>query len=97
MRRQPITPGDTLEGLFVLPSEAGAGIGTALLAAIGPVTRLWVLAENKAARGFYERRDWQWSGAAEVSEFAGDVSKLLYVRRCRHEPGLTREPGSSPD
>jgi GNAT superfamily N-acetyltransferase len=72
--------GDTLEGLFVLPSEAGAGVGTALLDAIGPVTRLWVLAENTTARAFYERRGWQWSGTLEATTFAGDVTKLLYVR-----------------
>jgi GNAT superfamily N-acetyltransferase len=72
--------GDTLEGLFVLPSEAGAGVGTALLDAIGPVTRLWVLAENKTARVFYERRGWQWSGTVEATSFVGDVTKLLYVR-----------------
>ena len=69
----------SLVGLFVLPSESGEGIGTALLDAIGPVTRLWVLAENEAARGFYERRGWHWSGAAEESAFAGGVTKLLYV------------------
>jgi GNAT superfamily N-acetyltransferase len=73
--------GETLEGLFVLPFEAGAGIGTALLDAIGPVTRLWVLAENTTARAFYERRRWHWSGAAEACAFADDVTKLLYVRQ----------------
>ena len=72
--------GDTLEGLFVLPAEAGAGLGSALLDAIGPVTRLWVLAENTTALAFYEHRGWQWSGTDEATSFAGDVTKLLYVR-----------------
>ena len=71
--------GDTLDALFVLPSDAGAGLGTALLDAIGPVTRLWVLADNQAAREFYERRGWRWSGVVEESPHA-DVLKLLYVR-----------------
>jgi GNAT superfamily N-acetyltransferase len=72
--------GDTLDGLFVLPRDAGAGVGTALLGAIGPVARLWVLADNQAARGFYERRGWRCSGLTEQSPYAGDVIKLLYVR-----------------
>ncbi len=72
--------GDTLDALFVLPSDAGAGLGTALLDAIGPVVRLWVLADNQAARAFYERRGWRWSGVAEESPRGGDVIKLLYVR-----------------
>ncbi len=41
-----------LDGLFVLPVEEGVGIGTALLAAAAGVTRLWVLDDADAARGW---------------------------------------------
>jgi GNAT superfamily N-acetyltransferase len=69
-----------LEALYVLPPDAGAGLGTALLDAIGPVARLWVLAENQAGRAFYERRGWRWSGVAQGAHDAGGVTELLYVR-----------------
>jgi GNAT superfamily N-acetyltransferase len=72
--------GDTLEALYVLPSDAGAGLGTALLEAIGPVARLWVLAENHTGRAFYERRGWLWSMVAQAALDAGGVTELLYVR-----------------
>jgi hypothetical protein len=57
--------GDLLEALYVLPSDVGAGLGTALLDAIGPVARLWVLSENQSGRAFYERRGWRWGGVAQ--------------------------------
>lgn len=70
----------TLEGLYVLPGETGTGLGTALLDAIAPVSRLWVLEANAEARAFYERRGWRWSGTGHVVPAAGDVPELLYVR-----------------
>ena len=72
--------GDLLEALYVLPSEVGAGLGTALLNAIGPVTRLWVLSENQSGRAFYERRGWRSGGVAQGAVDAGGVTELLYVR-----------------
>ncbi len=51
---------DMLTGLYVLPEEAGVGIGTRLLkAAVADGARqLWVYADNPGARRFYERHGW---------------------------------------
>jgi GNAT superfamily N-acetyltransferase len=69
--------GDHLDGLYVTPTAEGLGIGSALLAALPGVTRLWVLEESSAGRRFYERRGWRNSG--ERQEAYG-VWDLLYVR-----------------
>lgn len=74
------SPDGTLEGLYVLPSEAGRGVGTALLEAVGPVQRLWVLEDNHAGRAFYERRGWRWTGKRQAAEDATDQPELLYVQ-----------------
>lgn len=66
-----------LDGLFVLPVEEGLGIGTALLAAIAGVTRLWVLEDAHAARCWYENRGWR---AGHDRQEAYGVWELLYVR-----------------
>ena len=66
-----------LDGLYVLPCESGAGIGSALLNAVGQVQRLWVLEENHAARGWYERRGWRNSGERQRAYGVWDVR---YVR-----------------
>jgi GNAT superfamily N-acetyltransferase len=66
-----------LDGLYVLPEEAGCGIGSALLAALPAVTRLWVLEANLAGRRFYERRGWRNSGERQPAFGMWD---LLYVR-----------------
>lgn len=73
------SPDGTLDGLYVLPSEAGRGTGTALLEAVGPVFRLWVLEANEAGRSFYERRGWRWSGMRRGAADAGGAPELLYV------------------
>jgi GNAT superfamily N-acetyltransferase len=69
--------GVELDGLYVLPSESGAGIGSALLEAIGDVRRLWVLQDNHASRFWYERRGWRDSGERQ---WAYDVWDARYVR-----------------
>jgi GNAT superfamily N-acetyltransferase len=69
--------GRELDALYVLPEAAGAGVGSALLDALGPVLRLWVLADNHHARGWYERRRWRATGERRP---AYDVVELLYVR-----------------
>lgn len=74
------SPDGTLEGLYVIPDEAGHGLGTALLEAVAPVSRLWVLEANAAGRRFYERRGWHWSGVTQAAPDAGGVPELLYVR-----------------
>lgn len=69
--------GDELVGLYVLPEEAGAGIGTALLASADAARKLWVLEQNHAGRGFYERRGWRWTGSQQP---AFGVTELRYER-----------------
>lgn len=69
--------GVELEGLYVLPSEGGAGIGSALLDAVGDVRRLWVLEENHTSREWYERRGWRDSGERQRAYCVWDVR---YVR-----------------
>lgn len=66
-----------LDGLYVLPHESGAGIGSALLKAVGEVRRLWVLEDNHAARAWYERRGWRNSGQRQPAYGVWDVR---YVR-----------------
>ena len=69
--------GDELDGLYVLPQHSDQGIGSALLAAVGDVRRLWVLEDNDVGRAWYERRGWRHSGARQP---AYDVWEVLYVR-----------------
>ena len=71
----------TLEGLYVLPDAAGRGVGAALLDAVAPVSRLWVLEANASGRSFYERRGLRWSGVRQAAPDAGGVPELLYVRK----------------
>lgn len=66
-----------LDGLYVLPQVSGAGVGSALLQAVGEVRRLWVLEDNHAARGWYERRGWRDSGERQR---AYGVWEVRYVR-----------------
>lgn len=54
-------------------------MGTALLDAVGPVHRLWVLEANHGGRAFYERRGWRWSGTRQAAEDADGEPELLYV------------------
>lgn len=69
--------GDSLDALYVLPSASGRGIGGALMERAGGTSRLWVLAENHHARGFYQRRGWRPSGRSRCQY--GDVLELEYV------------------
>ena len=66
-----------LDGLYVLPREGGAGIGSALLNAVGEVRQLWVLADNHSSRTWYERRGWRDSGERQRAYGVWDVR---YVR-----------------
>jgi GNAT superfamily N-acetyltransferase len=69
---------DHLHALYVLPDAAGHGIGGRLLAAAGPVTRLWVLRDNHRGRRFYERHGWHPDGTARTSH---GVTELQYRRQ----------------
>lgn len=68
-----------LMAIYVTSSAAGRGVGSRLLdeglarlAAHGfTAARLWVLATNVRARGFYERHGWVADGATKDQEMAG--------------------------
>lgn len=65
--------GVELNGLYVLPPESGAGIGSVLLNAVGDVQWLWVLEDNHASREWYERRGWRDSGERQLAYGVWDV------------------------
>lgn len=73
---------DTLEMLFISPSEKGKGLGKRLLQ-YGienyAVERLTVNEQNPQARGFYERMGFQVYKRTELNE-QGDPYPLLYMR-----------------
>ena len=78
-----------LYAVYVRPEFMGAGVGRALLvaaldglAALGHArVRLWVLAGNARARGFYERHGFTPDGAAATFEISGAVvEEVRYAR-----------------
>lgn len=69
---------DELDALYVLPEAAGSGVGGRLIVAAAGVRRLWVLEDNRHARGFYEHRGWSASG--RVRQLYGAVRELEYLR-----------------
>lgn len=82
-------PGCELYAIYVLPEHIGTGTGRALLteltaravAAGHPEMALWVLRENAAARGFYERAGFRPDGSEEDFEAGGImVPEVRYVR-----------------
>jgi GNAT superfamily N-acetyltransferase len=79
-----VSPG-WLRNLFVLPSEWGRGVGSALhdeavtiLRAAGEGARLWVLQENERARRFYEDRGWRHDGERRPSDYPPYPPALRY-------------------
>jgi GNAT superfamily N-acetyltransferase len=80
-----------LVSLYVLPDAQGAGVGSALhdaaLAAqpvLGArVCHLWVLAENHAARTFYEHRGWRPDGRERTAAFPPHPRELGYTIELR--------------
>lgn len=89
--RWPDYPEDgEIVSLYLLPAYIGRGYGKALLAAAVRVLEaqgyrsilLWVLAENRRARAFYERAGFHMNGAVMKSVFGGKrVEELLYRRQ----------------
>ncbi|MBL7253627.1 GNAT family N-acetyltransferase [Paractinoplanes lichenicola] len=77
-----------LYGIYVLATHAGHGIGRRLLeaaraglsAAGFPSMRLWVLEENHAARGFYERMGLTPDGARKMWTPRGSMVELPELR-----------------
>lgn len=78
---------DQIDSLFVLPDAQAAGVGSALLdaavdaqrAAGTQQSRLWVLAKNRPARRFYERRGWYADGQARQTAFPPHPLVLGYA------------------
>jgi GNAT superfamily N-acetyltransferase len=79
-----------LVALYVVPDQWGRGVGSRLhdaavaaLRELGAEARLWVLADNRNARRFYERRGWQLDGRERVVPFPPhplDVGFTLSLR-----------------
>lgn len=85
-RRDPDAGGE-IYAIYVAPEHWGGGSGAALLTAalshldaerLAPV-RLWVLADNPRARGFYEHHGFTVDGASEPYRI-GDGTTLTEVR-----------------
>ena len=84
----PVHVGE-LHGIYVDPDIWGEGVGLALMDACIAELRakgfrratLWVLAENDAARSWYERRGWSFDGTETVFSVAGhDLQEVRYAR-----------------
>jgi GNAT superfamily N-acetyltransferase len=78
---------ELLASLFVLPDAQGAGVGSALHDAVlaaqpalgARVCRLWVLAENHAARAFYEHRGWREDGRRRTAQYPPYPEEVGYT------------------
>jgi GNAT superfamily N-acetyltransferase len=76
-----------LEGLYVVPTQWGTGVGAALhdralelVAAFGSERcQLWVLEQNHRARRFYERRGWRENGETRVVPFPPNPLDVGYT------------------
>lgn len=75
-----------LHGIYVDPDAVASGVGSALMAECLTILHgegftqatLWVLADNIAARRWYEHRDWVTDGTTATVEIAGQ--SLVEVR-----------------
>jgi GNAT superfamily N-acetyltransferase len=93
-----VSPG-WLESMFVLPSDWGRGVGSALhdqavelLRSKGAGGRLWVLERNEAARRFYQHRGWRHDGARRQSAYPPHPRVLRYEL----ERGAGSDPSQTP-
>jgi ribosomal protein S18 acetylase RimI-like enzyme len=87
-------PGGEVYTIYVDPRCQGRGAGGRLLAAAVrhlaaarfTEASLWVLADNRPARGFYESQGWHSDGEEQQWEPAGgfSVTEVRYVRNLRH-------------
>ena len=81
-----------LHGIYVDPEIWGAGAGSALMDfCVGELrvrgythATLWVLADNVAARAWYERRGWAFDGTHTTFTVAGQE-----LDECRHARSLS--------
>lgn len=72
--------GSELYALYVLPRAWRSGTGTAMLAACGDVTSLWVLEGNARAIAFYARHGFSFDGVRKDKDLGGPVVELRMVR-----------------
>ena len=78
------TPRDLeLEGLYILASHYGTGVGQELLdAAIGTAPAfLWVASENPRAQAFYARNGFDADGATDTHSLAGTPVEAMRLVR----------------
>ncbi len=79
-----------VHAIHVVPEERGRGVGSRLLDAAVDALRghgvrraiLWVVADNSAARAFYERQGWAWDGTRLERPLGGfpDFPSVVEVR-----------------
>jgi len=74
--------GEWLHGFYVLPDRWGTGVADELHEAAAElgVTRLWCLEENRRARRFYEKHDWELNGETRVVEYPPHPLDVGYSR-----------------
>ncbi len=80
-----VLPYHELAAIYVDPTAARCGMGTALLRAAvdgrPEPTLLWVLEGNTGARRFYERHGFAWDGTRKLlHDLPNDVPELRYRR-----------------
>jgi hypothetical protein len=69
-----------LRHLGVRPSRWGTGLARRAVARASGVRRLWVLAENLRARGFYEHLGWSPTGRRQPAEWPPYPVEVEYGR-----------------
>jgi GNAT superfamily N-acetyltransferase len=69
-----------LRHLGVRPEQWGRGLARAALARASGVRRLWVLADNDRARGFYQHLGWAPTGRQQRAEWPPHPTELEYAR-----------------
>jgi GNAT superfamily N-acetyltransferase len=72
--------GETLRHLGVRPERWGEGLARAAVDRATGVRRLWVLADNHRARGFYAHLGWSPTGRRQTAEWPPHPVELEYSR-----------------
>jgi GNAT superfamily N-acetyltransferase len=71
---------ELLRHLGVRPEQWGRGLARQAVARAHGVRRLWVLAANDRARGFYEHLGWAPTGREQAAEWPPYPTELEYAR-----------------
>jgi GNAT superfamily N-acetyltransferase len=69
-----------LRHLGVRPESWGRGLARRALDRAAGTRRLWVLADNEQARGFYEHLGWAPTGRTQTAEWPPHPTELEYAR-----------------